>query len=579
VPRIAFSTCAVLREPYGHPAIEPFDDLTWRVYVTAERHPAFVCRADYADDRDDLADPERDWGSWGRLALPPGYLAQFGDGPYRAAQTLSVWRDLDGVRDFVYSDLHLTALQRRHEWFQPVGWPTYVVWWIGTVLPTGQDAADRVGGGGEGPRPAPGAARRRPVRAARPARPQRGGLRSASPVRRAGAARGVAAAGAAPAGRGGGRGRARGRRGGWGACAVRLTPPATGQELHAALPGLITGLRPLPAGASFGRDIDEAHQILLDPAAGPGRRTVALNQWLARSQPCLFGRLVARQQLGPDPAKGLGYDIVWIHEDEAATDPDAAATKVQLARRRWKERAEQGDTSAFLVMFHGPRLAAAKPGPDLVGLCRALAGLYLVECGGIETGVIYTESLPLRDVTGALALYKASTQLFYTGAHLMRNHDRRFPAGIAIVVNGPGHYARSLVRRGLYDEQDALQFTRKAAYRSVGNGGIGHPRRLVSSWHHAGRPDTPARQGRFCATYQVDVLVQADVVADGRPRLTGHDDQDVWPDLHLEYISDKPTPAGDPDFGWYNGLPVDEAAKDRNPWIPRRAENSPDFNY
>ncbi|MFI5933790.1 DUF3291 domain-containing protein [Actinoplanes sp. NPDC051494] len=142
--RLAFSTCAVLKEPYDHPATAPFDELTPQVYATAERHPAFVCRADYADDRDDLEESERDWGSWGPLALPSRYRTEFGDGPYRAAQTLSVWTDLQGVRDFVYSGLHLSTLKRRDEWFQPVSWPTYVVWWIGDELPTWQDAADRL---------------------------------------------------------------------------------------------------------------------------------------------------------------------------------------------------------------------------------------------------------------------------------------------------------------------------------------------------------------------------------------------------------------------------------------------------
>jgi Domain of unknown function (DUF3291) len=143
VSRIAISTCAVLRHPYDHPTIEPFEELTTRVYVAAEPHPAFVCRADNADDWAGLAEPGRDWGRWGQPALPARYAAEFGDGPYRAAQTLSIWRDLDGVRDFVYSGLHVTALRRRHEWFQPVGWPTYVVWWVDGVLPTWQDAAHR----------------------------------------------------------------------------------------------------------------------------------------------------------------------------------------------------------------------------------------------------------------------------------------------------------------------------------------------------------------------------------------------------------------------------------------------------
>lgn len=346
------------------------------------------------------------------------------------------------------------------------------------------------------------------------------------------------------------------------------------------LPSLINAL-PVPEDASSGPDIDEAHRTLLDPGADQARRDAALNKWLAKSQPCLFGRLAARQHVGIGAAKGLAYDIVWTHEEEAVADPDGAATRIQVARRRWKDRAEHGQTSALLVVFYGPRLAAARPGPGLMAICRSLAALYLVEFGGIETDVVYTESVPLRAASGQLSLYKASTQLFYTGAHLMRNHDRRFPGGVAIIANGPGHLARSLAERGLNDEQGALRFAREAAYRSVGHGGIGHPNRLRSSWHHtqADRPDPDVDLGRFAATYHVDVLVQADVVTDGRPRIDKHDEKDVWPDLHLEYLSSRPTPADDPDFGWYGGLPVDDVAKYHNPWVPRRAENSPDFNY
>lgn len=85
--------------------------------------------------------------------------------------------------------------------------------------------------------------------------------------------------------------------------------------------------------------------------------------------------------------------------------------------------------------------------------------------------------------------------------------------------------------------------------------------------------------GRFAAAYQVDVLVQTDVVGDSRPRFGAHDPGDVRPDLHLEYLSAKATMRDDPDFGWYNGLPIDDAAKYHSPWTPRHAENSPDFDY
>jgi len=50
---------------------------------------------------------------------------------------------------------------------------------------------------------------------------------------------------------------------------------------------------------SFGADIDAAHAVLLDPSASLGEKDVALRAWVQRNQPCLFGRLAAREARGP----------------------------------------------------------------------------------------------------------------------------------------------------------------------------------------------------------------------------------------------------------------------------------------
>jgi hypothetical protein len=83
----------------------------------------------------------------------------------------------------------------------------------------------------------------------------------------------------------------------------------------------------------------------------------------------------------------------------------------------------------------------------------------------------------------------------------------------------------------------------------------------------------------YAAAYQADVLVQSDVVTDAEPRFGEHRPEDVWAAMHLAYISAKATPPDDPDFGWFNGLPIEESARFQNPWLPRLAENSPEFNY
>ncbi|WP_158885960.1 hypothetical protein [Amycolatopsis anabasis] len=351
---------------------------------------------------------------------------------------------------------------------------------------------------------------------------------------------------------------------------------------------------------SLGTDIDAAHRVLLDPCCPPAEKKAELLRWIERCQPCLFGRLAAKGTAaagrgeGGGSAKGLTLDIAWLDESDLARGADHVRSTIQRERRVWKDRAEQGLTSAFLIVFNSPRLARARPSTRLIGVCRRLAELYLIEFGRIEPDVVYLEALPLRAANGELRLFKSSVQLFYPGAHLMRNHDRRIPGGLVFSMNAPGHYARSLVSRGLVPNFDqAVKFVSRNALRTIGNGGIGHPHKLGSSWHHAQpggtRPEPPhcpptaaaraATPERFSATYQIDVLIQADVLTDPEPRLDRHRREDVWPSLHLEYIRAQPVPPQDPDYGWFDGMPVDDCAKHFNPWVPVKAVNHPDFNY
>jgi hypothetical protein len=379
---------------------------------------------------------------------------------------------------------------------------------------------------------------------------------------------------------------------------MKLIDTLTGRAADKPLEKLIRTLPQRDSEYRFGDDIETAHLVMLDLSGHPGAREAALSDWLHRFQPCLFGRLAARSARAPIAAtKGLAIDTVWIDEMDFAAGTAHVAARIQQARRAWKDRAISGLSSAFVIMFNSVLLARAVPSEAFASVCQRLAELYLLEFSPVERDVVYTESVPLLAHDGQLRLYKASTQLFYSGAHLMRNHDRRFPGGVAVVVNAPGHYARSLVYRGLASSFDeAVTFVANAALRSIGNGGIYHPCSLSSSWHNdvpendpedacTGTIEGPSQRtarpslGLYSAAYQVDVLVQSGVVTDARPRLVRHETEDVWPSLHLEYISTRDTPSDDPDFGWFNGIPVDPCARYHNPWPPRQATNSPEFNY
>jgi len=43
---------------------------------------------------------------------------------------MSVWRDADSLRRFVYRSAHAEILRRRREWFEVVKEPIMVLWWV-----------------------------------------------------------------------------------------------------------------------------------------------------------------------------------------------------------------------------------------------------------------------------------------------------------------------------------------------------------------------------------------------------------------------------------------------------------------
>jgi hypothetical protein len=276
--------------------------------------------------------------------------------------------------------------------------------------------------------------------------------------------------------------------------------------------------------------------VLLAADARQEEREAALIAWLGRSQPCLFGRLAARAWQGPGAAQGPGLDICWVLADDLARGHEHIAAKVWTARAAWKRRAVTGQSSAFLIVFNDERLAHALPGPRLDDLCLSLADTYLSEWAPVQCDTVYAEAVPLHQADGTLALFKAGTRLFRTGAHHRPQDDRRFPGGVAISVNAPGHYVHSLVARGLApDLGAAMELVRESARAAA---------------QESGRPLAAP------ATYRIDALLRQD--AGGDP----------GPSLRLDRLTAREFSVRDPDHGWSHGLPVGDDALLTNPWDP-----------
>ena len=88
MPRIAFYTFGILREPYGHPQVQGFFDRIDSVFEQAKNSEGFIALDD---------------GSWGDYVWPRFYIKEKHAG---APATLSLWRDIESVCAFAYKNLH-----------------------------------------------------------------------------------------------------------------------------------------------------------------------------------------------------------------------------------------------------------------------------------------------------------------------------------------------------------------------------------------------------------------------------------------------------------------------------------------
>jgi hypothetical protein len=249
-------------------------------------------------------------------------------------------------------------------------------------------------------------------------------------------------------------------------------------------------------------------------------------------------------------------------------------------------RAARGLSHGFLIMFNAPELAFARPGPQLLDICRVLCDLFLVEHAPVAPDTIYTESVPFQQANGDTICLRGGINVFYGSAHRTRNHDRRVPGGILVSVNSPGLLAHSLVKHGFApDLEAALERVRNIAWASIGNGGHSLEKRGASSctWHNTDSSRPPGQcpmkhrpshvpedfsSDFYSAHYHTDVLLPSSVMSDLRqdlPREAG----EVWPKLDFEYISAREYAEDHENHGFVHGKPVEPELQCRHRWAPR----------
>jgi hypothetical protein len=99
----------IIRGPIDSPVMAEFVANLARINALAEASPGFVWR---------LQTEEGD-----ATAIRPF------DDPNQLVN-MSVWRDADSLRRFVYRSAHADILKRRREWFEHISEAIMVLWWV-----------------------------------------------------------------------------------------------------------------------------------------------------------------------------------------------------------------------------------------------------------------------------------------------------------------------------------------------------------------------------------------------------------------------------------------------------------------
>jgi hypothetical protein len=198
----------------------------------------------------------------------------------------------------------------------------------------------------------------------------------------------------------------------------------------------------------FSGDIKAFTEDLLsttdDEAAG-----IFLNNWLMRYQPCLFGRLAAKND---------ALRFCFIRETDIAKGDGHVRNQIQAKRLDWWKAATAGKASGFILLVLSARLVAARPNDDLARFAQRIAELYLLE-GEIQFDKIHLDQIFLEIPSSVHMVYRwqAGVNYFCANADGRWWNDHRIPGGLAFSVNSVGHLTKSnLVNKTL--EEFRLSF-------------------------------------------------------------------------------------------------------------------------
>jgi hypothetical protein len=195
----------------------------------------------------------------------------------------------------------------------------------------------------------------------------------------------------------------------------------------------------------FSDDVEKCQRVLFDRSRTRQDKLDALNDWLAKFQPCLFGQMEAKQ-------KRLAFCL--LTENDLARSDEEIQLRIEEERQDWKRQAIAGETHAFIILAVSEGIARARLGTELLNLAQRICELYL---GFSDEDEIFHDELLLEiaapEQTERRA-WKVGVNYFSAQGDGRWWQDHRIPGGMAYSMNSVGHMARTHVERAMRRDPD-----------------------------------------------------------------------------------------------------------------------------
>jgi hypothetical protein len=221
----------------------------------------------------------------------------------------------------------------------------------------------------------------------------------------------------------------------------------------------------------FSEDIESTNAILFSPRYHKRRKVAAYRRWLETNQPCVFGRVAAKNQ---------NVFICLLEEQDVLRmkkgDADLRDT-IQDYRQVWKRYALEGLISSFLIVLVSRSLIDKEPREGLKQICRRLLELYM-EVDTIEDDAILKQReylflrCPAEDRTTRILKFSTLPNIFCAQGDRRWWHDHRTPGGIMITSNALGHFVQSRIGSCALEDKNKT-WALENAMRTINNANRG----------------------------------------------------------------------------------------------------------